>query len=353
VKKRLVVFVLLSTVLWATGETTGRLPVGVIAAKPSDPSAPSSVTQELLPQSMEGIPQGVISRARVVNKTRYIPVETYPEPSSLSSPDPVTSPAPGPESAPAPAPAPRFVTAVQPRGEAATGWNASVYAGANFAQSAQIRTTLFNTASVKYKESSKTGINLGAKLGYTFPFENFSFNQRLSGFQFTPGVEAEVSYLKSDLKGRLTDADVGGFTGVSPTLLSSLTPLNAGLKIDSAVFMMNWLGKMQIGSSFRPYIGAGVGMAYTHFESADLARIGTQLGTAGGVSVSPQHSSSSYVLAYQVLAGGEYFVARDWSLFGEYKYVVLDSFSTLSFPVDTKVGSLGNHVGVVGVRTYF
>src|SRR5215510_8138011 len=130
----------------------------------------------------------------------------------------------------------------------------------------------------------------------------------------------------------------------SPTELST-HQRNVTTWINTGAFMFNVI--LRIGPAtwrFQPYAGAGVGVYYA--ESAgtqvtDPVTGRTPINTGGGAS----HAD----LAWDVVAGSDYFFNSQWSAFIEYHY--LDYTST---QINTNQSrDLGQHLVGAGVRYFF
>jgi opacity protein-like surface antigen len=175
----------------------------------------------------------------------------------------------------------------------------------------------------------------GIKLGYVFG---------TTGWLVRPTVEGDFFY--------------NGFRGGADfTLNEAFTPCpscatelsthqrNVTTWINSGAFMFNVI--LRIGPAtwrFQPYAGAGVGVYYA--ESAgtqvtDPVTGRTPINTGGGAN----HAD----LAWDVVAGSDYFFNSKWSAFIEYHY--LDYTST---QINTNQSrDLGQHLVGAGVRYFF
>lgn len=104
--------------------------------------------------------------------------------------------------------------------------------------------------------------------------------------------------------------------------------------------MANFIGRFAFGK-FQPYAGGGVGIYYA--ESAGLDRTGPNgsFSTSGGAS----HSD----LAWQIIAGTDYYWTPKFSTFIEYHYL-----NYTSTQIDTGPSrDLGQHLVGAGVRFHF
>jgi opacity protein-like surface antigen len=163
----------------------------------------------------------------------------------------------------------------------------------------------------------------GIKLGYVFG----------TGV-IRPTVEGDFFY-----NGFRGGADFSVFdpTGVQVAHAGGTTWINTG------AFMFNFILRIAPeGWRFQPYAGAGVGIYYAESAGAELntSRFGT-FSTGGGQS----HAD----LAWQVIAGADYYWTQKFSTFVEYHY--LDYTSTQINTSESR--DLGQHLVGAGVRIHF
>ena len=113
--------------------------------------------------------------------------------------------------------------------------------------------------------------------------------------------------------------------------------------INTGAFMGNFILRFNFGR-FQPYAGAGVGIYYAESAGAELVNP-----TTGTVTVNTGGGQSHADLAWQVVAGSDYFFTPNMSAFIEYKF--LDYTST---QIDTnKDRNLGQQLLGAGVRFFF
>jgi len=163
----------------------------------------------------------------------------------------------------------------------------------------------------------------GIKLGYVFG----------TGV-FRPTIEGDFFY--------------NGFRGGADFTLrdqfgDTLVQRNATSTINTGAFMANFIGRFAFGR-FQPYVGGGVGIYYA--ESAGVDIVNPETGnrvfhTSGGQS----HSD----LAWQVIAGADYYWTPKFATFIEYHY--LDYTSTQINTNENR--DLGQHLIGAGVRFHF
>jgi opacity protein-like surface antigen len=120
---------------------------------------------------------------------------------------------------------------------------------------------------------------------------------------------------------------------------------NATTWINTGAFLANFILRFAPGNQkFQPYAGAGVGIYYA--ESAGVEVVDP---VTGAVPINTGGGQSHADLAWDVVAGADYFFNPQWSAFVEYHY--LDYTST---QIDTNQSrDLGQHLVGAGVRYFF
>jgi len=115
--------------------------------------------------------------------------------------------------------------------------------------------------------------------------------------------------------------------------------------INTGAFMANFILRFAPGNQrFQPYAGAGVGIYYA--ESAGVEVVDP---VTGDVPINTGGGRSHADLAWQVVAGSDYFFTPNFSAFIEYHY--LDYTST---QINTRESrDLGQHLVGAGVRFFF
>jgi opacity protein-like surface antigen len=173
----------------------------------------------------------------------------------------------------------------------------------------------------------------GIKLGYVFG----------SGW-IRPTVEGDFFY--NGFRGGADFTLNEAFTPTpgGPTFLST-HQRNVTTWINTGAFMANFILRFAPGNQrFQPYAGAGVGIYYA--ESAGVEVVDP---VTGDVPVNTGGGRSHADLAWQVVAGSDYFFTPNFSAFIEYHY--LDYTST---QIDTNQSrDLGQHLVGAGVRLFF
>jgi opacity protein-like surface antigen len=115
--------------------------------------------------------------------------------------------------------------------------------------------------------------------------------------------------------------------------------------INTGAFMANFILRFAPGNQrFQPYAGAGVGIYYA--ESAGVEVVDP---VTGRVPINTGGGRSHADLAWQVVAGSDYFFNPQWSAFIEYHYL-----NYTSTQIDTNQDrDLGQHLVGAGVRYFF
>src|SRR5213076_452908 len=110
--------------------------------------------------------------------------------------------------------------------------------------------------------------------------------------------------------------------------------------INTGAFMGNFIARFAFGR-FQPYAGAGVGIYYAESAGLDLSTPRGSFSTSGGAS----HAD----LAWQILAGTDYYWNPKFSTFIEYHYL-----NYTSTQIDTNQGrDLGQQLIGAGLRFHF
>lgn len=122
-----------------------------------------------------------------------------------------------------------------------------------------------------------------------------------------------------------------------------LAQRNATTWVNTGAFMGNFILRLAFGR-FQPYAGAGVGVYYAESAGAELVDPVT-----GAVPVKTSGGENHADLAWQVIAGSDYYWTPKFSTFIEYKF--LDYTST---QIDTREDrDLKQHLLGAGVRLHF
>jgi opacity protein-like surface antigen len=115
--------------------------------------------------------------------------------------------------------------------------------------------------------------------------------------------------------------------------------------INSGAFLANFILRFGAADSrFQPYVGAGVGGYY-----AESAGVEVQDPVTGTTPINTGGGRSHADLAWDVVAGSDYFFNPNFSAFIEYKYL-----NYTSTQIDTREDrDLGQHLLGAGVRFFF
>src|SRR6478672_12143485 len=180
-------------------------------------------------------------------------------------------------------------------------------------------------ATLRVSPKNDVGFFGGVKLGYVFG----------SGV-IRPTVEGDFFY--------------NGFRGgANFTLRDSfgdvLAQRNATTWINTGAFMGNFILRFAPGNQkFQPYVGAGVGVYYAEGAGTQLTNPNT-----GTVTVNTGGGRSHADLAWQIIAGSDYYWTPKFSTFIEYKFLEYESTQ-----INTRQSRvLGQHLVGAGVRFHF
>lgn len=218
---------------------------------------------------------------------------------------------------------PRFVVSPVPK-TPHTGYYAAVFGGMNLTQDSVIFSQDVTLGPTK-TSTPTTGNFLtpmaGLKVGYVWPFDGEPIDQldkelgagrlRISG-----ALEFEAYYLNTEVEATVPNFGADRFD------------------LDSGVFSINAYLVGEVGK-WRGYVGPGIGVAY-------VEATGTAAPAATG-------SSSSTNMAAQGIAGLEYFIKDDWSVFSEFKYLFLEGVGVKSYDFD----DLEQVLMSVGIKKHF
>ena len=124
-----------------------------------------------------------------------------------------------------------------------------------------------------------------------------------------------------------------------------LAQRNATTWINTGAFLANFILRFAPGNQkFQPYLGAGVGIYY-----AESAGVEVTDPTTGTVPINTGGGANHTDLAFDVVAGADYFFNPQWSAFIEYKYLNYQSTQ-----IDTDQNrALGQQLVGAGVRFFF
>jgi opacity protein-like surface antigen len=177
--------------------------------------------------------------------------------------------------------------------------------------------------SLEVSPKNDVGFFGGLKLGYVF----------LTGV-VRPTIEGDFFY--------------NGFRGGANFTLRDpfgdvLAQRNATTWINTGAFMGNFILRFAFGR-FQPYAGAGVGIYY-----AESAGVEVQDPVTGRVPINTGGGRSHADLAWQIIAGTDYYWTPKFSTFIEYKFL-----NYTSTQIDTNQNrNLGQQLVGAGVRVHF
>jgi hypothetical protein len=138
-----------------------------------------------------------------------------------------------------------------------------------------------------------------------------------------------------------------GFKGGADSTLTVFTPEGVLTRsgslstwINTGAFMGNFIARFAFGR-FQPYAGAGVGIYYAESAGAELDTPRRDFSNSGG----RNHAD----LAWQIIAGSDYYWTPKFSTFIEYKFL-----NYTSTQIDTREDrDLRQHLVGAGVRFHF
>jgi opacity protein-like surface antigen len=229
------------------------------------------------------------------------------------------------------------------------GFYGAIDAGANVYQNLDILNRTFTDddpnsllfgSSLELNQKHDVGFFGGLKLGYVFG----------TGL-VRPTVEGDLFY-----NGFNFGAD--GTVRFRSPLLDFDHQFSASSWINTGAFMANFILRFNFGR-FQPYAGAGVGAYYVQYPQIvnDVRNVAGQLGLETTI------GTGHVDLAWQVVAGSDYYWTPKFSTFIEYHY--LDYTTTFASPVVREatrthvgfdlghLGDLGQHLVGAGVRFHF
>ena len=175
----------------------------------------------------------------------------------------------------------------------------------------------------------------GIKLGYVFSPTGWWVRPTVEGDFFWNGFRGGADFTLNEA--------FTPFPG-APTEFSTHQQ-NVTTWINTGAFMFNLIFRLGPPTwKFQPYAGAGVGVYY-----AESAGVEVTDPTTGRVPINTGGGANHADLAWDVVAGADYFFNQQWSAFIEYHY--LDYTST---QIDTNQSrDLGQHLVGAGVRYFF
>ncbi len=212
-------------------------------------------------------------------------------------------------------------TTTAPSSVYGAGWYGAIDMGANVHQNRGGDAVLTNGFGDTLFISPKDNVGFfgGVKLGYVFGTGTVRF-----------ALEEDMFY--------------NGFRGGADTTLTEMGAVvrntSSTTFINTGAFMTNFIMKFGNGP-FQPYVGGGVGAYYAESAGLDLSTPRGSFSTSGGGS----HAD----LAWQVVAGADYYWNTKCSVFVEYHYLDYTSSNIDTF----RERDLGQHLVGAGFRFHF
>ena len=205
----------------------------------------------------------------------------------------------------------------------------------------------FFGSSLEVNPKNDVGFFGGIKLGYVFNTGWGWVRPAVEGDFFYNGFRGGADFTLNEAFTSPPPAGFGtpGHAFPADNTVFSTHQANVTTWINTGAFMFNFI--LRFGdptSKFQPYAGAGVGVYY-----AESAGVQVQDPTTGTTPINTGGGANHADLAWQVVAGADYFFNPQWSAFVEYHY--LDYTST---QIDTNQSrDLGQQLIGAGVRYFF
>lgn len=166
----------------------------------------------------------------------------------------------------------------------------------------------------------------GFQIGYEAALSAMRFG--CSGWGVTPSVEIEGFWYKHNKSGHLFNNTLGRLE--EHDFLVSFR-MHAGVYLANLVLAVQnpWLGE-----KFTPYVGGGVGAARLSISNATSIQVSP---AEAFNHFNSKQSDSSWAFAAQAKAGLRYNICDRFHIFGEYRYVFLDTtkyiLGSTSYPI--------------------
>ena len=195
--------------------------------------------------------------------------------------------------------------------------------------------TLSDRYQSKSSQSAKSSIAgfAGVKLGYVFKTDAL----------VRPAIELDSYWVQSKLTVRNYSKEVyNPYYNSNVNDVYTTETTTAG-RANTFANMINGLAKFDLGS-FQPYAGLGIGLATTGW-SGNTKGVDTRNGdVTARYNASAFNESSSTYFAFQAIAGADYYVRNNLSVFTEYKFLNVCGDAG---------NSLRNNIVGAGVRFHF
>ena len=203
-----------------------------------------------------------------------------------------------------------------------TGFYMGLDAGANVWRNNSSDRNFTNDAgdTLTLSPGSETGFYGGIKAGYVFG----------TGV-FRPTIEGDFFYNGWQRSG----------TGTFRAFDGTVTTTDFSGNINTGAFMSNFIGRFAFGR-FQPYVGAGVGIYYAASPGFTINTPGTTFNTTG----SRTHAD----LAWDIVAGADYYFTPKMSTFIEYHYL---EYTGSQFDNSNSNRNIGQQLVGAGLRFHF
>ena len=189
----------------------------------------------------------------------------------------------------------------------------------------------------KTSETSNSSIAgyAGLKLGYVFNTKTL----------VRPALELDTYWVQSKLTTNYYEKTVKNYSTYmnDPATDVYEQKLTASGRANTFATMVNAIGKVDLGS-FQPYAGLGIGLATTGWSGTTKGVETTNGDVVGRYNQSAYNASSSTYFAFQAIAGADYYVMNNLSVFTEYKFLNV---------CGDNGSSLRNNIVGAGVRFHF
>ncbi len=151
-------------------------------------------------------------------------------------------------------------------------------------------------------EQDGTGWFIGAEIGYQFR----------TAFPVRPAFEVELFYM----------SDKANSANATSVLTNDFYSINLMANFILALDLTDYRDDIGFFANLHPYIGGGLGAAYTNADSSLVS------GTGDGLTLG---SSSKISFAYQIFAGLEVDLSDYVSIYGEYRRLWIDNVGGSNF----------------------
>ncbi len=153
----------------------------------------------------------------------------------------------------------------------------------------------------------------GAQLGYEWT--EFARNNQCCGISILPAVELEAFFFNNNKKGHL----------INPTTRLPEHDFANSFSVKSSAILVNGVFSFHNSSLFglTPYVGGGLGAVRSSISNAKSTQVAPL--EAGINHFNSGRSDSNWTFAAQFKAGLSYQICNSIHIFGEYRYLYLDT----------------------------